>query len=204
MSVKAKLIVSLRADETVVAESEDPELWQRVLVAINTKSMPDAAPRDALPSAATPAAPSVSPGSLNAGVEIERFANELGVTTAQLIGACDPRTSAPYLHLNSHCWEALKRNTPERGPGALGPMVLGSTLMVLWFRSARLGTPKQADVHETLGTIGLVDKNPTRALKNCEWLQSRSGAIYLNPAETSKAIAVAKAYCVKQPPEINS
>ena len=34
MSMKAKLTVTLKADEVVVAEAEDPVLWQKVLLAI--------------------------------------------------------------------------------------------------------------------------------------------------------------------------
>lgn len=35
MSFKAELKVILKADDTVVAESVDPSLWQNILVAIN-------------------------------------------------------------------------------------------------------------------------------------------------------------------------
>lgn len=34
-SVKASLIITLKANDVVVAELEDPALWQRILAAIN-------------------------------------------------------------------------------------------------------------------------------------------------------------------------
>lgn len=34
-SLKARLTVALRANDVVVAELEDPQLWQRVLASIN-------------------------------------------------------------------------------------------------------------------------------------------------------------------------
>lgn len=47
-SLKAKLTVALRANDVVVAELDDPNLWQRVLASINVGD--SAFPRLELPS----------------------------------------------------------------------------------------------------------------------------------------------------------
>src|SRR5881628_100012 len=70
--------------------------------------------------------PVVSTG--GAGDGIEAFAAEVGATVAEVIGACSPSSTSPYLHLDQHCWEALKKNTPIKGPGSVSPTTLAATL----------------------------------------------------------------------------
>jgi hypothetical protein len=45
--------------------------------------------------------------------------------------------------------------------------------------------------------LGVPDKNPSRAISNCSWLQARGDGIQVNPAELSRAVAVAKAFVLK-------
>ena len=192
MAVKAKLRIVLHAGDVVVAESEDSQLWQKVLAAINT------------PGEGAPVGDRMLDVNNSLGFEgsdaIGKFAQRLGVTKEQVVGACDPSTTPPFIHLDEHHWEDLKKNTPARGPNSLSATVMALTLLVLWKDSAGLeqATPKEASgVRES---IGIDDKNPARSLKNCEWLQERNGSVRLNPTQTSKATAVARAYCARTAP----
>jgi hypothetical protein len=190
MVVKAALRLVLMADDTVVAESEDASLWQKVLVAVNGGQ-----------AVAPLAGPQPETPGLDGDVSVVQFAEEIGVEVAQLRGACDPRTEAPYLNLDARSWEALKRNTPSRGPGAVAPMALAATMLALWFRAAKLGSPTQAQAKAVLDTLGVEDKNPSRAIKLSDWLQARpGGVIALNPAQITRAAQVARAFCLKQAP----
>jgi len=190
MVVKAALRLVLMADDTVVAESEDAGLWQKVLVAVNGGQ-----------TVAPLAGPQPEAPGLDGDVFVVQFAQEIGVEPAQLRGACDPRTEAPYLNLDTRSWEALKRNTPARGRGAVSPMALAATMLALWFRAAKLGTPTQAQARAVLGTLGVEDKNPSRAIRLSDWLQARpGGVIALNPAQITHATQVARAFCLKQAP----
>ena len=80
--------------------------------------------------------------------------------------------------------------------------MLAATLTVLWFEHVSPTTkPSLKDVAGVLGTISITDGNAARALKTCEWLQYHNGQVLPNPAERSKAVAVARAFCSKQPVE---
>jgi hypothetical protein len=103
------------------------------------------------------------------------------------------------MHLDVHHWESFKKNTPNRGRGSIPPVVLGATLLVLWFRHEKLGKSKQVDAIKLMETIHVGDKNPSRGMKKCQWLQGRSDGLVLNPSKVSQAIGVARAYCMKQP-----
>src|SRR6266700_3559688 len=138
MAVKAALRLVLMADETVVAESEDGALWQKVLFAINSGR-----PTPELGAVAAEEAPAPGDG-LESDVAVAKFAQDIGVSVTEIKGACDPRIEPPYLTLDPRYWEALKRNTPARGRGAISPMALAATLIALWFRAAKRGTPTQA------------------------------------------------------------
>lgn len=199
MSTKAKLNVILKADEVVVAEIEDPVLWQRVLAAISAgKSEGDF---EAPPQIGEPRLPtSDGENFARAGDSVDRFARSLGIGAPEVQGALDPRSEPPYLHLNTHCWEAMKKSTPKRGPGSLPPIGLAATLLALWFKEARITVPvTQALASGLLATVSVIDKNPTRGIRNTKWLQSRGGGVVVvNPAEISKAQEIAKAFCVRK------
>ena len=185
-SVKATLTVTLKANDVVVAEVDDPDLWHRVLTAIQTgKKSGDVTL--SLDKGEQPLAGNDPTGKL---------ARELGLSPDVVIGACSPTTEAPYLVLDSHCWEAMRRQLPVRGPKALSPVVVASTLMALWFRHAQLGNPTQAQVLAVLNAINVEDRNPSRGIRRATWLQPRAGGqVVLNPAQISEAIKIAKAFC---------
>jgi len=203
-SVKAKLLVVLKADDTVVAEVENADLWQRVLVAINSGVTTVDSPRvlydhtkKARQDAKDPASENHAPGSSDQA--IKKFAGQLGLEVDVVVGACDPTTSAPFLTLDIHAWEEMKKVLPERGPTALGPIVSTATLLALWFRAAGLGNPTQEQAQAVLDLLNIRDRNPNRGIQRAFWLQARpGGVIVINPAQMSKAIGVAKAFCSRE------
>jgi hypothetical protein len=207
VSVKAKLTITLKADETVVAETEDAGLWQRVLIAINKGShdLAEGYEKQRSPESGVEEQGGGRRASDAGGDAVERFATQLGVRREELEGACAPSEEEPFLHLDVHCWEEFKRQVPSAGRAAMSPIVLAATLLTLWFRAAGLGNPTQAQAQGVLRTIGVEDKNPSRGIQRAEWLQSRpGGAILLNPAQVSRAFGIAKAFCTKQwKPEIS-
>jgi hypothetical protein len=196
VSVKAKLRIHLLANDVVVAESDDASLWTKILQVI------EGGDADAIGDAkktlkSTPAVPDPFVKSKGvSGNPLGRLAAEIGVGVEALEGACAPSAEAPFIHLDKHCWEALKKHTGERGRGAVNGPVLAATLLVLW--SQHSGSSLQvstAEIPPVLSTIKLPANNIARSINNCEWLRLTGSKISLNPAKTSKAIAVLKAYC---------
>ena len=123
---------------------------------------------------------------------------ETGVTVDVLQGSCAPTETAPFIHLDKHHWEAMKKATPARGSKAISPIALASTLLILWKEQAKSGDSSVKEAQKVLGTVSMRDSHPHRSLDNCEWLQLRGKNIIINPAQTSKAIKLAKAYCTKE------
>jgi len=187
--LKAKLKVTLKADDVVVAEVENPTLWHNVLLAIQTGTNAVGAALQT---------PLATPPPANPSDALGKLAAELGLGREIAQGALSPQADAPYMHLNQHNWESMRKALPERGPKALSPMAAGATLMALWFRHAGLGNVTQAQVLTVLGGINVEDKNPSRGIRNSKWLSPRAGGqVVLNPAEISIAMKVAKAFCTK-------
>lgn len=200
MAVKANLKIILKADDTVVAESDDATLWQKVLVAINTGTSSTGAIDNNKDGIEDLYNLNGLPENDSPDGKITSFAEELGVPVKILQGACSPSTDPPYIQLDKHHWEALKKLVPKRGTKSIADVVVTATLLVLWKDNAKLGNTILKEASSVLGTLGLNAKNPTRSINNCEWLQIRGKNIVLNPAQTSKAITVAKAYCLKKDP----
>lgn len=198
MTVKAKLRVVLMADDLTVAETDDAAIWQAVLNAVHGAPMhlQSSAPR-AISASEQPAQTGEPEPTTND--LLARFAQRLDVPAEDLEGACSPTTTPPFLHLDELYWEAFRQGMPERGRNAIGPMQLAGTLLALWFKQANLGNPSQAQAQAVLQTINLRDKNPSRAIQNCQWLQPRNGGFQINPAMMSRAIEVARAYCTRSP-----
>ena len=197
---KARLSVVLKANEVVVAESEDPGLWQRVLAAINSGSTDSlgALPAEAPGQMVTPPpAEAASVGSTTKGNgPLSQFAARLGLTSETVEGACAPTLKEPFLHLDMHAWSAVKQQLPERGTKALSPIAVAGTLLALWAKEAGLATPTQSQALKVLATISLQDKNPSRGIRSSTWLQARPGGqIVLNPASIQKALLLAKCFC---------
>ena len=133
---------------------------------------------------------------------LEEFSKVLGVDIDIVKGACDPIIEEPFMHLDMHFWSEWSKNVPKRGVAAIGAVVLPATLLALWFRKAKLGTLSLKVSQKVLANIGIEGKNPSRSIKNCDWLQLRQGkTIQVNPAEIKKAIEVARAFCEKRAPD---
>jgi hypothetical protein len=192
---KAKLTIVLKADDTVVAESEDMALWQRVLASITGNKSAELA--DDKPDMGNGAPRELEQD--NGDDALVRFAKSLGVDKDVVTGALSPSREAPYLHLDHHCWAAMKKNAPQRGPGSINATGLAGTLLVLWFKEAKIDVPAtQALAGAVLDTVNVKDPNPSRGIKNTKWLQSRgAGTIVINAAEIGKALVVAKSFCTK-------
>lgn len=197
MTVKAKLKMRLYAGDVLVAESEDAALWQRVLAAITAgkSEIPEKEGNGvggpAVGGMVEHAAPASDP-------KIAKLAELLDVSAAVVIGACGPSISLPYIHLESRYWESFKKSLPGRGPGSVSPIQLALTLLGLWFDIAGLGQPSQSDANAVLEGIHIKDKNASRSVKNCDWLVSRGNGVVINPAEISRAIEIARAYCIRE------
>ena len=189
--IKANLKIVLHAGNTIVAESEDAVLWQKILNAITNQQ---AAPISERPQAEF-AEDSVSSDLAD---PLQKFDKQLGVTSAQLEGACAPSLEAPYIYLDNQHWEAIKKKLPARGSGSVSNIALAATILCLWFKHAKIsGQPTIKDCQAVLSDLGTPEANPSRSLKNTSWLQNRNGGIQINPAETSKAIEVARLFCLK-------
>jgi len=193
MGIKAKLTVRLLAGDVLVAESDDEKLWRSVLGSIQGVATADQ----------TEGPQTVTEDAGGTDDAVARLSGELGLRAPQVRGACDPSVDEPYIHLDRRSWETFKKNTPARGPNAVAGVNLAGTLLCLWFKTlGKKDKPAQAQALAVLDTIGVQDRNPSRALQNCDWLQSRGGTIQINAARYSKALAVAKAYCSGEPVEV--
>jgi hypothetical protein len=202
MIAKAKLTIVLKADETVVAEVEDAVLWQRVLGIINQgPANSESGVKGRVDTFTDPK--EVEADQLEENDDsVGKFAKRLGVSVAVLNGALSPTLEPPYLHLNSHNWEAFKKNFPKKGPGSVSPIGLAGTALVLWAREAKLDvSATQGLAAAVLDTINVKDPNSSRGIKNTKWLQARAGGIVVvNPAEISKAQGIVQAFCQKKAP----
>lgn len=196
MVIKAHLKLILTADNVVVAESEDPAIWQAAFQAIQganieqvlgTKSMNQDENIDWVPEEERSA--------------ILSLAGDLGIEPQALLAACHPRMIAPYIFLNKRYWEAFKHQTAERGRTAVSNAVLAITLLLLWGEKINLERVALRDGMAVLKTISARDEHASRAVENCPWLQKTMGKIVINPEKISRAIAVAQAFCTQSAPE---
>jgi hypothetical protein len=200
MALTAALKVQLLAETLVVAESDDPQLWQSVFAAIHSgKSTVNAKTADSGPSEKEENTKHHEPQPEDG--PLAKFARELGIGTEEVVGACAPDREPPFVRLDQRYWEALRNNTGSRGRSSVAPVALAATLLCLWFKHAGLGSPTVRQCQEVLGSINLRDLNPSRSLRNAEWLQARNGNVVVNPAQWSQALRIAKAYCLKTAPK---
>jgi len=201
VGVKAKLRIELFAEEVVVAESDDTALWNRVFSAIATGN-PELQPGDQN-GGEQGTGDAIDPGKRGGSSKsfVEKFARELGVEVDELVGACNPEDEAPYIHLDEQYWETLRGHTGSRGKNAVAPVALAVTFLALWVKHrGENAIPTVADGKSVLDTIHLQDKNPSRSLRNCDWLQERGGGWVINPAMRSRAVKLAKAYIKRESP----
>jgi hypothetical protein len=212
MSFKTSLKIVLKADDVVVAESEDVELWQRVLSRMNKSGeapLPTGEPpqRDSErdPETASLFTSGAQSSESESGREeaIAKFSELLGVNEDELIGACDPRLEPPYIYLEKHHWQELKDTLPARGPNAIPSIVTAASILLLWLDEIGDENPTVENTQSVLNTIDVRDRNPGRGISNCKWLRKRDGEIILNPAKTSMAVAVSRAYCMGEKPDFD-
>ena len=194
MALKARLTMILKANDVVIAESDDPQIWQAAFQAIqgDASALGPAVEEDA----------QVEWVPEEERVAIKALAKELRVEVSDLMAACHPRPIPPYIFLSKYHWEAFKRNTPERGRNAVSNAVLALTLLLLWGEKTHIERVTTRDGYAVLRAISARDEHASRAIENCPWLQTGGGGIHLNPEAISEAIAVARAFCLKQVPEM--
>jgi hypothetical protein len=182
------------ANEVTVGEIESPHLWQRVLREVHGGLSPDAErplthieSEDIRPNASS---------TKNSGKAADRLAQSLQIERSQLEGALSPTTQTPYLTLDVHCWEKMKKQLVGTGVSSIAALAVAGTLLVIWCRIAGLESPTQSQAQAVLATIEVRDKNASRSIRNASWLQSRPGGqILINPAENSKALLLARCFC---------
>jgi len=196
MAIKARLKLILTADDVVIAESDDPKIWQAAFQAIQGANIEQVL--------------GVKNPDQDEGIgwvpEEERVAilslsDELGIETRDLLSACHPRMIAPYIFPNKRYWEAFKHQTAERGRTAVSNAVLAMTLLLLWAEKIHLDRVTLRDGMAVLRAISARDDHASRAVENCPWLQRTSGRIVLDPEKISRAIAIARAFCTRTAPE---
>jgi len=193
MAIKARLTLILKADDVTVAESDDPKIWKAAFEAIQA-GLGGSALRN-------------SEEELSEWVPeeerlaIRSFAGELGISVKDVLASCHPRMMPPYLFLNRRYWESFKRQTPERGRNAVSNAVLAMTLLLLWAERINVDRVSLRDGMDVLRAISAGDEHASRAVDNCSWLQRSTGRVVINPDEISKAIAVARAFCLQRAPE---
>ena len=200
MEKKPDLVVKLMAGDTLIDQSADVSLWQRVLAEIRGVAPP-----------LTPISPGifVAPAGQKAALaassqsnlsSIEAFAADLGITLDELEGGLGPSMEAPFISLDDHSWETLKKNTGKRGPGAVSPAVLAATALTFWQAHAKFDGITFQMVRATLETIHLEDANASRSIGNCAWLQEKGGRIVTHPARKSSGRNLLRAFCTGEPP----
>lgn len=196
MAIKARLRLVLTADNVVVAESDDPNIWQAAFQAIQGANVEEVL--------------GTKPVGQDEGIDwvpeeersaILSLASDLGIEPQALLSACHPRMIAPYIFLNKRYWEAFKHQTAERGRTAVSNAVLAITLLLLWGEKINLERVALRDGMAVLKTISARDEHASRAVENCPWLQKTMGKIVLNPEKISRAIAVAQAFCTQSAPD---
>lgn len=193
--IKATLTILLKAGDVAVAESHDPTLWQQVLAAISASGDSEEKAAETLARGAQKKLDQAGSG-IGGVSPLAAFAKEIGVEVEKLIGAISPSDEAPFLHLDAHTWAAWAKNNPSRGPASISPTALAATLLILWFRKANMGHATVEQAQAVLQTANVTGSNPTRSIRNCQWLQLRgTNQIVLNAAKIAHAVELARAFC---------
>lgn len=198
MTEKPDLIVKLFAGDTLVDQSTDVGLWQRVLSEI--RNIPPPQPDDAKGDKGNQGEREREKPKGGGTDALSKFAADLEITTDDVRGGLDPQTEVPFISLDGRSWEALKKNTPPRGPHAVTASVLAATALVLWQKRSGIADITLDMVRATLSTIELEDKNLNRSLDNCDWLQVKGSRVVLHPSNLSSGVRVLKAYCLRKAP----
>jgi hypothetical protein len=201
-SVKASLSIILKANDVIVAEVEDPLLWQQVLSAIqvgtsNLRKRPNGADTGDVAALDEGNRDNGASGTDAGPDPLDQLARQLGIDKTLIQGACSPTINPPYMHLDTHNWAEMRRQLPSRGKTNIAPVAVGATLLLLWSKKAGIGNITPAHARAVLATIDVDDKNPSRSVQNAKWLQSRPGQIVLNPVFIQLANKLAICFCTK-------
>lgn len=191
--IKATLHIQLYADEVLVAKTDDPVLWQKVLACITTGETADIDVGQHDPLDVPDSRDSIQ------DLPSSRLGEELELPATTIQAALAPSEDPPFLHLDARTWEAFTKNFPPRGRYSVPAIVLALTTLALWLKLLRKDPPTIADGKAVLRTINLEGSNLPRSVNNCDWLQQRGEGVSISPAEISRAIGVVQAYCTKQP-----
>lgn len=196
MAMKTRLKLILKAGSTVVAESQDPLLWQSALAAITGGTQGEEPLERGGAGATIPASgkPPVGSTPRIASPELRSFCRMVQVPTGAAQAALEPSRKAPFLRLHPDQYASFRMHVPQRGPNAITGTVLAATLLTLWFKFAKLGSPSVYQVKTLLKPLGVEDRNSYRSLKNCSWLTTRDGHIHLHPIRTADAFRIARAF----------
>lgn len=192
MAMKTRLKLILKAGNTVVAESADPLLWQSVLAAITGTGPADE--RDLPTPIAEQTRTADSEGPFLPSPELRSFCRMVQVPPERTHQAMQPTRQPPFLLLDEGRFRTFRDHHPQRGPNAISPSVLVSTLMVLWFKFAKLGSPTVYQVKQVLEPLGVTDRNAYRSVQNCRWLQLRDGRVQLHTLHTAERFRLARAF----------
>lgn len=133
---------------------------------------------------------------------IDHLANEIGVSTEQLIWACSPSVDPPFIRLDEKLWKSYRQASPS-GRASIPKSVTVLTLLVLWKDAAGLGAATVKEGADVLATIEERDRNVPRSLANSEWLREQRGEVQIHPHRRYMAVAVAKAYCLGEAPNFS-
>src|SRR6266498_3951073 len=117
MAVTATLRVQLLANEVIVAESDSSTLWHSVFQAMEKgEALGRVESRQQITEGRLPTKKVA--GHEGADDPTDAFAHELGLDRDVIEGSCGPSGESPHIQLDKHHWEALRKNTGERGPKA--------------------------------------------------------------------------------------
>lgn len=189
-----ELVVKLFVGDVLVDQSNDVVLWQRVLSEIKGLIIP-VQPTGGQSLGASNATP------LRGGSEpVAAFAEALGVSVDELVGALDPQSAGTFVSLDERSWEALKKNTPGRGQGSISQTALAATALVLWQKYLDIGDVSVPTIKAVMATIDLDDPNVNRSIANCDWLQMKGSRVVLNPSRRAAAVRILNAYCRRVAP----
>lgn len=190
--IKANLQIRLYANNLLVANTDDPVLWQRVLACITTGETPNIDVR--------PQGPTDVPDIRHSNqTPASRLAQQLELPATTIQAALAPSDDPPFLHLDARTWEAFTKNFPSRGRHSVPGIVLALTALALWLEHLEKDPPTIADGKAVLRTINVEGSNLPRSVDNCDWLQRRNEGVSISPAEISAATRVVQAYCTKKP-----
>jgi len=210
MSFEASLKIVLKADDVIVAESEDVELWQHVLSQLSSEGAPPKVPERSTKKKTenskrdedVPLFSERQSAESEPEEAIAKFSAKLGVDEDILRGACDPSLEPPYVHLDKHHWQALKEELPSRGRNAIPSIVISASILAAWLEEAKPNKrPTIEEAQSVLKSIDTRDRNPGRGISNCQWLQAKNGEITVHPAKIDMAMAVVRAYCEGKKPD---